>query len=191
MHPLRVLREFLKTDRRTHEFSTQQGLADLLDCSAILIRRIELGHFPVSPKLGIKIEGRLGIRRFWLYGDGPQHPVTTFGEPATIEWVLKHLEGARHRTESSGAPSFTAAAEMLGEWVKRVVSADEKRGMELFHRIAAILDEESRKGAETKKSSKPGPALSAISSKSKATRASKKAITSRKQSTRKPGRSKA
>ncbi len=64
--PIRALRQFLQQHPDTEEFSTQQGLAQLVDRSESLVRAIEGGRMEVSRKFAKALSEATGVSRDWL-----------------------------------------------------------------------------------------------------------------------------
>lgn len=66
MRPIRVLRRFLQQHPETKEFSSQLGIAQLVDRSESLVRAIEGGRMEMSPKFARALSAMTGASKDWL-----------------------------------------------------------------------------------------------------------------------------
>jgi transcriptional regulator with XRE-family HTH domain len=75
---LRQLRKFLG--------KTQLEMADLSGCSRYMIVSIEVGRFPLSPRIAAEISKRTGVDVAWLMGGDRDAPMVSLtGQPYSLE----------------------------------------------------------------------------------------------------------
>lgn len=124
VRPIRVLRRFLQQHPETKEFSSQLGIAQLVDRSESLVRAIEGGRMEMSPKFARALSAMTGVSKDWLMRPDVDPEVV----PAERGGSLQHNEvvaRVRHQIKSN----LDDAAASLAEARIRKESGDEAKGV--------------------------------------------------------------
>lgn len=88
MTPIRALRSFFEQQTELKPFSSQLGFGKLVGRSESLIRAVESGRVPMSPKLARVIKAKTGVSEDWLM----KAEVTVDEIPSAEGTPLKHVE---------------------------------------------------------------------------------------------------